>query len=84
MSAMSSPVTRVVELAGGQSKLARALEVKPQAVQQWVKSGRIPDGQVLRAARVISYGVTPHELASHLYPHPLDGLPEEMRTRTAA
>lgn len=83
IAAMSSPITRIVELAGGQSKLARALEVKPQAVQQWVKSGRIPDAQVLRAARVVDYGVTPHELASHLYPHPLDGLPEELRTRAA-
>lgn len=83
LSVMSTPVIRVVELAGGQSKLARALEVKPQAVQQWVKSGRIPDGQVLKAARVVDYGVTPHELASHLYPHPFDGLPEELRTRAA-
>lgn len=34
-----------VEAAGGQSELARALGVKPQAVQSWVEQGFAPVGR---------------------------------------
>ncbi len=84
MGAMSTSVIRLVELAKGQSNLARALNVRPQAVQQWVRSGRVPPERVLDAARVVDFAVTPHELAPKFYPHPNDGVPEELRGKAAA
>lgn len=84
MSAMPTSVFKLVELAKGQSNLARALNVKPQAVQQWVRSDRIPPERVLDACRVVDFAITPHELAPKFYPHPSDGVPEELRGRAAA
>ena len=42
---------KAVALMGGQSALARALKLKPQAVQQWVAAGRCP---AKRAAQIES------------------------------
>lgn len=67
--------------AGGQSALAAALGMKPQAVQQWQK---VPPKWVISVARATDFAVTPHELRPDIYPHPDDGLPPERRTREAA
>lgn len=84
MCAMSSPVFRLVELARGQSNLARGLNVRPQAVQQWVRAGRVPAERIIEAARFVDFSVTPHELDPTLYPHPDDGVPVERRGKAAA
>jgi DNA-binding transcriptional regulator YdaS (Cro superfamily) len=75
-----TPWERLIQLAGNESRLAAALRVKPQAVQQWAKKG-LPPRRVIAAAAVVEFKVTPHELARDLYPHPDDGLPEELRRR---
>lgn len=58
--------TRAAKAAGGQSKLARLLNIKPQAVQHWCSTGKIP------AERVISVesatGIPRHDLRPDLYP----------------
>lgn len=77
MGDMSNPVIRAVEAIGSQTKLAEAVKVRPQAVQQWVRAGRVPVPRVMEVARAVDFKVTPHELAPHLYPNPQDGLPRE-------
>lgn len=72
-----SPIKRAIEFAGSQSRLAAAINVKPQAVQQWVAAGRVPAGRVIEIAAAVDFRVTPHEIDPELYPHPLDGLPRE-------
>lgn len=51
---------------GGQSRLARKLGVKPQAVQLWCSTGVIPSKRVLDVERIT--GVSRHELRPDLYP----------------
>ncbi|MDT4842936.1 putative antitoxin of bacterial toxin-antitoxin system, YdaS/YdaT [compost metagenome] len=58
--------TRAALAAGGQSALARALKIKPQAVQNWCAVGRIPAERVLSVEAVT--GISRHELRPDLYP----------------
>lgn len=57
--------------AGGQSALARSLNVTPQAVQKMCASGRVPAERVLDIERVTGVGRT--ELRPDLYPEGRDG-----------
>jgi DNA-binding transcriptional regulator YdaS (Cro superfamily) len=78
MEVPSSPLERVLTIVGNQSRLATALGVRPQAVQQWLQKG-VPPERTLATAAVVDFKVTPHELRPDLYPHPDDGLPESLR-----
>lgn len=66
-----SAIKRAARAAGGQSALARALGVTPQAVQGWCDSGKVPAIRVLDVERAIAGKVTRHELRSDLYPSEL-------------
>lgn len=45
-------IARAVDIAGGQSALARLLEdVTQQAVQQWERAGYVPTGRVAAVSR---------------------------------
>lgn len=71
-----TPTQRAVRLAGGQSELARAIGLSPQAVQQWVASDRISHKRYVAVARLT--GVPAHELRPDLH------LPEQQQApRTA-
>ena len=70
---METAVERAVRLAGGQSALARAVGVTPQAVQQWVTQGRISYRKVIDVERVT--GVPRYELRPDLYPQEDEALP---------
>ncbi|MCE1001853.1 transcriptional regulator [Pseudomonas sp. NMI1173_11] len=59
--------TRAAKAAGGQSKLARLLNIKPQAVQHWCSTGKIPAERVLSVETAT--GISRHELRPDLYPH---------------
>lgn len=61
-------VDRAVSAAGGQTALAKRLNIKPQAVQQWK---RIPAGRVLEVERIT--GISRHELRDDLYPQEQNG-----------
>ena len=63
---METPIEKAVRLAGNQSALARAVNVSPQAVQQWVESGRVSHKKVIDVARAT--GVSRAELRPDLYP----------------
>ncbi len=45
-------IARAVEAAGGQSALARLLDVSQQAVQQWLLQGYVPTGRVADMSRL--------------------------------
>jgi DNA-binding transcriptional regulator YdaS (Cro superfamily) len=62
---MSSSIERAVQLAGGQSALARAVLVSPQAVQQWVDAGRVSYKKVLAVEKAT--GVPRYELRPDIY-----------------
>jgi len=51
---------KAVGLFGGQSSLARACGVKPQAVQQWVATGKCPAKRAAEIER-LTYGKVSRE-----------------------
>ncbi|WP_017521980.1 MULTISPECIES: YdaS family helix-turn-helix protein [Pseudomonas] len=59
-------IRRAVQAAGGQSALARILQVTPQAVQKMCASGRVPAERVLEIEKAT--GVSRHELRPDIYP----------------
>lgn len=63
---METPISKAVTAAGSQSALARAVNVTPQAVQQWVESGRVSHKKVLDVEKAT--GVSRAELRPDLYP----------------
>ncbi|MCT5924347.1 helix-turn-helix domain-containing protein [Pseudomonas aeruginosa] len=60
------PICKAVKAAGGQSALARILNVTPQAVQKMCAFGRVPAKRVLEIEKAT--GVSRHELRPDLYP----------------
>lgn len=56
----------VTAIGGSQSELARLLGVRPQAVQQWVKSGRVPPRRARAVAELT--GIALHELNPDVFP----------------
>lgn len=76
-----SALEKAVELAETQARLARKINVKPQAIHGWRQAGQVPPDRVIDISKAVDYGVTPHDLRPDLYPHPEDGLPAEMRQR---
>lgn len=61
-------IKKAADLAGGQSALARALGLKPQAIQRWCKTGAVPANRVLQIETVTKKMVSRHELRPDLYP----------------
>jgi DNA-binding transcriptional regulator YdaS (Cro superfamily) len=70
-------INRAINIVGNQSKLALAVGVTQQAVQKWASSGKVPPEKVIPIAQATGWQVTPHDLRSDLYPHPLDGMPRD-------
>lgn len=62
----SEPIQKAVEKAGGVNALARLTGVSYQAVQQWVKSRRVPAERVLIIESAT--GITRHALRPDIYP----------------
>lgn len=61
-----SSIEKAVQVSGSQSALARSVNVTPQAVQQWVKSGRVSHKKVI--AVEAATGVSREELRPDMYP----------------
>lgn len=59
---MESNVEKAVRLAGGQTAMAKALGVSPQAVQQWVKSGVVPADKCPKIEQLLNREVLSEEL----------------------
>ena len=59
-------VQRIVDSVGGQSELARLLDIRQQSVQEWVTRRRVPAERVLEVERVS--GIPRYEIRPDLYP----------------
>lgn len=59
-------IERAVIAAGGLQALAAACGVTYQAVQRWVKTGRVPAERVLKVEQ--ASGVSRHSLRRDVYP----------------
>lgn len=85
------PLRAAINLVGGQAKLAEKVSerlpgedrVGHTAVANWLQRGQVPAERVIDIAHATSFRVTPHQLRPDLYPHPDDGLPEDLRGRAA-
>ena len=62
----------------GLSVVAERMKTSPQRVNNWKARG-VPLDQVIDFCRSVNWKVTPHEIYPRNYPHPEDGLPEEVR-----
>lgn len=72
-----------IKIAGSQQALAAKLGGNQTRVSEWKRRGKVADGAVLDVAKAVDFAVTPHQLRPDLYPHPDDGLPQEMRCVTS-
>ena len=59
---METGIEKAVRLIGSQTALAKALGVKPQAVQKWVAQGYVPSGRCRDVEREFDGAVTRYEL----------------------
>lgn len=81
-----SPLTallKAIELCDGKTQTALGLKIgKPQAtVSAWVNRFMcVGVDSVLKVSEATNWQVTPHELRPDIYPHPHDGLPENLRS----
>lgn len=75
---------KACQIAESQARLARKLDIKPQALFGWMKSGLVPADRVISVSRAVEFEVTPHQLRPDLYPHPDDGLPPALRGKVEA
>lgn len=64
----TNPVAKAAEIVGGQSTLARLLGVKPQAVQKWCATGKVPPLRALAVEAACNGQITRHELRPDMYP----------------
>jgi DNA-binding transcriptional regulator YdaS (Cro superfamily) len=65
---MKNHIKEAAMYCGGQSSLARKINVKPQAVQRWCKTGKIPAERVLQVERATGGHVSRHTLRPDIYP----------------
>lgn len=71
---------KAVKKIGSQSDFAQKLpRGKPVTVAKWISRGRVPPERVIEVCAAVKFSVTPHEIRPDIYPHPDDGLPDEMR-----
>jgi DNA-binding transcriptional regulator YdaS (Cro superfamily) len=61
-------IQRAVDIAGGQTALARLCGVTPQAVQKWESQGYVPHRRVPQVVRAIDFKMSYHEFDSYLWP----------------
>lgn len=68
---MKTPIERAVDAAGSQAELAKALNVSPQRVWNWVnRDSEIPAEQVLPIERAT--GIPRHELRPDIFEPPAE------------
>ena len=67
-----TPIEKACRLAGGQADLAMKLGVTPQAVNQWVRSGRLPADRCPAVERELAAQVSVEELRPDVNWHRVD------------
>jgi hypothetical protein len=74
-----------IVLSIGASVVAEKMgENNAQTIYNWLQRESIPDGKVRLLCEAINFQITPHQLRPDMYPHPQDGLPENLRKLQAA
>jgi len=77
-----SNVSLAIKLLGGPSDVARRAGLKTAwGVSKWREA--LPADRVLWLSEETGWRFSPHELAPDRYPHPDDGLPDDLRGLTA-
>lgn len=64
---MNTSIERAVQIVGSQSEVARQVGVKPQSVQQWVSSGRVPPHWCLTLERITNKQITRYDLRPDVF-----------------
>lgn len=57
----------------------RSSNVSQQNVSYWIKTSVVPDIHCIAISWATEWKISPNKLRPDIYPHPHDGLPEEMR-----
>jgi DNA-binding transcriptional regulator YdaS (Cro superfamily) len=70
-------VAEAINLIGGDSAVARLLNIRPWAVSKWRKA--LPAHRVIWLAEKTGWQKTPHQLCPTLYPNADDGIPPHLR-----
>lgn len=78
----NSSLKKAVAIIGGQVATSKAAGVAQAHVWAWLNKTKdgIPPDHVISVAAATNWQVTPHELRPDIYPHPHDGLPENLRS----
>ena len=56
-----------ISSAGGQAKVAKALEISRQAVFGWVQRGKVPADKVMILCDLVAHRVTPQQLRPDVF-----------------
>lgn len=67
-----SAIKKAIRKAGGVSKLAKSLKVKPQVVNNWRYRESVPPDQCLAIERATDGQVTCHDLRPDVFPKPAE------------
>ena len=67
---MKKQILRAAAICGGESELARRVGISRQAVNLWVKKGRIPAERVPAVVQATHGIIKHHELRPDIYPTP--------------
>jgi len=55
---------KILDIAGGQSKLAKKLEISQPSIFRWIQNGKVPAGRVSQLVKIFKGSVTADELLS--------------------
>ncbi|QBQ56609.1 helix-turn-helix domain-containing protein [Nitrosococcus wardiae] len=64
---MKTPIPKSIEIVGSQTALARSCGVRYQAVQKWIKKGRVPAERVSAIERATKGRITRYELRPDIF-----------------
>jgi hypothetical protein len=78
---------KILKLADGQMALVKKLltlypdsKIRQGHINNWLRRDRrVPDVWVIPCCAAVDFKITPHQIRSDLYPHPMDGLPDHLR-----
>jgi len=75
-------IEEAIDLGGKPSKVARHFGLSAWGVSKWTRA--LPPERVIPLCDFIGWEKTPHQLSPVIYPHPEDGLPDDLRQKKAA
>lgn len=64
---LMTAIERAINEVGGQTAMARLLNIRPQSVQSWVSSGSVPIARAVEVERATGGVVTRRELRPDIF-----------------